>query len=146
MSDPIQSTLSRGIAAESGGRALPRAAPDERAKKSFLAGGGLLGALAMSSCCIVPLVLFSLGITGAWIGNLSALYPYRFYFLVPTVAALAFGFYAVYRKPKPEECAAGSYCTSPVSDRINRIVLWSSSALVVAALAFPYLAPMLLDY
>ena len=39
----------------------------------FLALGGILGAIAASSCCIVPLVLFSLGATGAWVGNLGAL-------------------------------------------------------------------------
>jgi mercuric ion transport protein len=32
---------------------------------------GLLGALAASSCCILPLVLFSLGVSGAWIGNFT---------------------------------------------------------------------------
>ena len=74
-----------------------RSAMDERAKKTMFASGGMLGALAMSSCCILPLVLFSLGVTGAWIGNLAALYPYKLYFLVPTAALLAAGFYTVYR-------------------------------------------------
>jgi mercuric ion transport protein len=44
------------------------------------AAGGLLGALAASSCCIVPLALFTLGVGGAWIGNLAALEPYQPYF------------------------------------------------------------------
>jgi len=39
----------------------------------WVAAGGLLGALAASSCCILPLVLFGLGIRGAWIGNLTQL-------------------------------------------------------------------------
>jgi MerT mercuric transport protein len=43
--------------------------------------GGILGAIAASSCCIAPLVLFSLGISGAWIGNLTALAPYQPYFI-----------------------------------------------------------------
>ena len=33
-----------------------------------MAAGGLIGALAASSCCILPLVLFALGVSGAWIG------------------------------------------------------------------------------
>ena len=45
--------------------------------KSWLATGGILGALLASSCCIVPLVLISLGVSGAWIGNLTALEPYK---------------------------------------------------------------------
>ena len=42
-------------------------------RQHLIAAGGILGALAASSCCIVPLILFSLGIGGAWIGNLTAL-------------------------------------------------------------------------
>ena len=41
------------------------------------ASGGALGAILASSCCIVPLLLLSLGISGAWIGNLTALEPYK---------------------------------------------------------------------
>jgi len=39
-------------------------------KAGLAAAGGILGALAASSCCIVSLALFTLGISGAWIGNL----------------------------------------------------------------------------
>src|SRR5215467_13430664 len=42
-------------------------------KAGLAAAGGILGALAASSCCIVPLALFTLGTSGAWIGNLTAL-------------------------------------------------------------------------
>ena len=119
---------------------------DERTKKTIFASGGMLGALAMSSCCILPLVLFSLGVTGAWIGNLAALYPYKIYFLVPTALLLAGGFYTVYQKPKAAACEEGSSCATPISDRFNKSVLWVSSVLVLAALAFPYFAPLLLDY
>jgi len=132
---------------------VPSGVPGQREEQSgrsigegLVVAGGLFGALAVSSCCIVPLVLFSLGVTGAWIGNLTALYPYKMYFLVPTAALLAGGFYMVYRKPKDAECEAGNYCASPVSDRVNKTVLWSATVLVIAAMAFPYIAPILLDY
>lgn len=116
----------------------------EGTKKTLLSGGSVLGALAVSSCCIVPLALFSLGVTGAWIGNLTALYPYKMYFLVPTAAFLAAGFHQVYRQPKAVACEEGSHCATPISDRINKIALWSATLLIAAALAFPYLAPVLL--
>ncbi len=116
---------------------------DERTKKTIFAGGSLLGALAMSSCCILPLALFSLGVSGAWIGNLAALYPYKMYFLVPTAALLAGGFYTLYRKPAA--CGEASSCATPISDRMNKSALWLSTVLVLAALAFPYAAPLLLD-
>ena len=107
--------------------------------------GSLLGALAMSSCCIMPLALFSLGVTGAWIGTLAALYPYKSYFFVATAGFLAVGFYIAYYKPKAAVCDSGTYCATPLSDRINRAVLWVSTVLVLAALAFPYFAPMILE-
>lgn len=119
-----------------------RSKTDERTKKTIFAGGSLLGALAMSSCCILPLALFSLGVSGAWIGNLAALYPYKIYFLVPTAALLAGGFYTLYRKPAA--CGEASSCATPISDRINKSALWVSTVLVLAALAFPYAAPLLL--
>jgi mercuric ion transport protein len=123
-----------------------RQALDENAQKSLLASGSALGAIAMSSCCILPVALFSLGVTGAWIGNLAALYPYKAYFFVATAGFLATGFWKVYRKPKAAECAEGSYCASPASDRVVKTALWASTILVAAALAFPYAAPLFLDY
>ncbi|MFQ5955647.1 MAG: mercuric transporter MerT family protein [Kiloniellales bacterium] len=118
----------------------------ETAQRTVLAGGGVLGALAMTSCCILPLVLFSLGVTGAWIGNLAALYPYKLYFFVPAVGFLAGGFYKAYRKPAASECGPEGACAvPPMFDRINRIVLWAASVLVLAALAFPYVVPAFLD-
>jgi len=118
----------------------------EKTQRTLFAGGGMLGAVAMTSCCIMPLVLFSLGATGAWIGNLAALYPYRPYFLVPAVGLLVAGFYKSYRKPAAGECAAEAACAvSPGFDRVNKAVLWIAGALVLAALAFPAVAPVLLD-
>ncbi|MFQ5774386.1 MAG: mercuric transporter MerT family protein [Kiloniellaceae bacterium] len=118
---------------------------DDRTRKTIFAGGSALGALAMSSCCIVPLVLFSLGITGAWIGNLAALYPYKAYFFIATAGFLGGGFYMAYRKPKAADCEAGRYCATALSERINKVVLWASTVLVLAALGFPYYAPLLLE-
>ena len=64
------------------------AAPDDAAAsrtQKLVAAGGILGAIAASACCIAPLALFSLGVSGAWIGNLTALAPYQPYFIAATV-------------------------------------------------------------
>ncbi len=113
----------------------------EERKKALFAGGGVLGAITMTSCCIMPLVLFSLGATGAWIGGLAALYQYRWIFFLVTAGLIGGGFYLVYRKAPASECAPGTYCASPVSDRINKIALWSASVVALVALAFPYVSP-----
>lgn len=106
------------------------------------AAGGLLGALAASSCCILPLVLFSLGISGAWIGNLTALAPYQPHFAVVTLGLLGYGYYLVYRRP--QQCAEGEACAGPLPNRTVKVALWSATALIAAALVFPYAAPALL--
>jgi len=119
--------------------------PDDRGRRTFLASGSILGAFAMSSCCILPLVLFSLGVTGAWIGNLTALYPYKPYFFVVTAIFLAAGFYQVYRRDRAVACGADRACGTPRSAQITKAALWISTALTLAALGFPYAAPLLLD-
>src|SRR5882724_8305050 len=50
------------------------------------ATGGLLGAVAASSCCMLPLLLFTLGASGPWIGMLVRLAPYQPYFIAVAVA------------------------------------------------------------
>lgn len=105
--------------------------------------GGLFGALAASSCCVLPLVLFSLGISGAWLGNLTALAPYQWTFVTITLAFLAAGFYLVYLRPTAE-CTDGEACARPLPNRLVKIALWVTTALVAAALMFPFVAPALL--
>lgn len=116
----------------------------QRSSTALLSAGSLVGAIAASSCCLVPLVLFLVGISGAWISNLTALAPYQPYFLALTLACLVGGFVGVYRKPKAVACVEGSFCASPASDRTARIALWSATFLVAAALFFPYGAKFLL--
>ncbi len=123
---------------------IQEALNSETRKRGMFATGSVVGAVLASSCCILPLVLFSLGIGGAWIGNLTALYPYKPYFVTMTLIFLAGGFYMAYRKPKVA-CEAGSYCATPASGRVLKISLWGATLLVAAALAFPYAVPYLLD-
>ena len=108
----------------------------------WIAAGGILGALAASSCCILPLALFSLGISGAWIGNLTVLAPYKPYFAAVTLGLLGYGYYLVYVKPK-QACADGS-CARPLPNRLVKSSLWIATVLVIAALAFDFVGPLLL--
>ena len=108
----------------------------------MLAVGGLAGALLASTCCVAPLVLLTLGISGAWIGNLTALAPYQGYFTAGTLILLATGFWIVYWKPR-KACAKGTYCANPASDRIIKIALWSATALIGIALTVDWWTPLL---
>jgi mercuric ion transport protein len=114
----------------------------EQARLPKLAvAGGLLSALAASSCCVLPLVLFTLGAGGAWVGRLTALAPYQPVFVIIALGCLAYGFWTIYRTPA---CAKADSCARPGSDRLLKAGLWTSTIIVAAALAFPFLAPVLL--
>ena len=107
----------------------------------LLVVGGILGAIIASSCCVVPLLLITLGVSGAWIGNLTALEPYKAYFIAVTVVILSAGFWYIYIKPK-KACAEGSYCARPESGRITKIVLWFATVLVLINATVNYWAPL----
>src|SRR5712691_11008426 len=120
---------------------LPISEPGEAGRQRLVAVGGIFGALAASSCCIVPLILFSLGIGGAWVGNLTALAPYKPIFVAGTAGLLGYGFYLVYWKPR-RACAEGAACARPISNHLVQFALWMATALVIAAFAFDYIAPL----
>ena len=117
---------------------------DKNNTSSLFTVAGIAAAIGASACCILPLVLFALGISGAWIGNLVALEPYKPYFIAVAILFLGFGFYKVYSKPKAEVCEEGTFCAHPNSDRINKISLWAAAILVSLAVLWPYIAPALL--
>lgn len=112
--------------------------------QGLMAAGGLLGALGASSCCILPLVLFSLGVSGAWIGNLTQLAPYQPYFLAATLGFLGYGYWLVYRSSKLA-CADGEACARPLANRIVKTGLILATILVIAALGFDFVAPLFLN-
>src|SRR5262245_23384493 len=93
-----------------------------RAGTGLIAVGGVLGAIAASSCCSLPLVLFALGVGGAWIGDLTALAPYQPIFTGITLAFLAAGFYLTYRTPR---CASaeGEACARLLPRRGVKLAL-----------------------
>ena len=123
---------------------LPTSERNEAGRERLVAVGGILGALAASSCCIIPLILFSLGIGGAWIGNLTALAPYKPLFVAGTAGVLGYGFYLVYWKPRRACADDGAACGRPIPSGLVQSALWIATVLVVAAFAFDYVAPLLL--
>jgi mercuric ion transport protein len=112
----------------------------DRDQKGWFAAGGVVGAILAASCCVGPLVLVSLGVSGAWIGNLTALEPYKPYFAAVTLVFLGLGFWQVYFRTKPA-CEEGSYCARPQSSRMTQIALWSATALIILALTIDFWAP-----
>lgn len=105
--------------------------------------GGALAAIAASACCLGPLILVSLGISGAWISNLTVLEPFRPVFIVAALVCMTLAYRKIYRGPAAADCAPGSLCALPQTNVRYRAMFWVVSILVLVALAYPYFVTFL---
>jgi len=127
---------------------VPEDRPEHRPRSvarrwsGLFAAGGLAGALIASSCCIVPLVLVTLGISGVWVGMLTVIEPYKLYFVLVAVGLVGAGLWHVYARSMPP-CEPGSSCDNPASRRATKIVLWVATAIIVQAATIDLWAPLL---
>ncbi len=109
---------------------------DIRAKSSMAAAA--LAAIGASACCAGPLILLSLGIGGAWIGNLTALEPYRLIFVALVAAFMVMAWRRLYRAPA---CEPGQVCAIPEVVARQRVIFWIVLALVCLMAASPWFLP-----
>jgi mercuric ion transport protein len=91
----------------------------------------VLAAAVASACCIGPVAFVLLG-AGAFGASLSALEPYRPFFLAATALLLGGAFVVAYRP------TSDSGTCSPASRRRTRVVVWLAAAVTVALVTFPY--------
>jgi mercuric ion transport protein len=104
-----------------------------RTESGALFVGGLAALLA-STCCLGPLVLVALGLSGVWIGNLTRLEPYRPFFIAAALVALFFG-RRIFRPG--QTCEPGEVCAMPRTRQMHKILFVTVSVLVLIALVFP---------
>jgi len=109
---------------------------DRTGSGALLVGG--VAAILASTCCLGPLVLVALGLSGAWIGNLTLLEPYRPFFIGGALVALFFAGRRIFRPARA--CEPGEMCAVPQTRRVYKIVFGIVSALVLIALVYPYVA------
>lgn len=118
-----------------------------KAIKTFqwAAAGSIFGAfgIAITSCCLLPLALLSLGLSGAWVGSFAVLTPFKPLFIVSTVALLGYGHYLVYFSSR-KACTEGDACPTPGTKRWMKVVLWGATALAIAGLGIEYVEPYLI--
>ncbi len=107
----------------------------ERTGSGALFVGGLAAVLA-STCCLGPLVLVAVGLSGAWIGNLTRLEPYRPFFIAAALVALFFAGRRIFRPA--QACEPEEICAVSRTRRIYKILFATVSVLVLIALVFPY--------
>jgi mercuric ion transport protein len=111
----------------------------DRTGSGALLFGGLAAILA-STCCLGPLVLVALGLSGAWIGNLTLLEPYRPLFVAGSLLALFFAGRRIFCPA--HACEPGEACAVPRTRYVYKILFGIVSALVLVALVYPYVAKL----
>lgn len=111
---------------------------EPRSGRGVLFAGGLAAILA-SACCLGPLILITLGFSGAWIGNLTVLEPYRPLFIGAAVIAMFFAHRRIFRPT--QACKPGEVCAIPQVHTTYKLIFWIVAVLIVIALGFPYVLP-----
>lgn len=107
-----------------------------------LAGAALV-ALASVVCWAVPLILVSIGITGAWMSTFTMLAPYKSLLIGASLVCLAYAWFSIYRAQGGDRDK--SACVAPPGRRLSRALFWLVSALVLGAIVSPYLVPLLFE-
>ena len=103
-----------------------------------LAAAGAAALLA-SACCLGPLALVLLGVSGAWIGQLAGFEPYQPFFLAAAAAALVFAGRKIWREPA---CSDDRPCAVPAAQRAQKAFFVAVAGLMALVLGFPLIAPL----
>jgi mercuric ion transport protein len=104
-----------------------------------------LSAIAASSCCVLPLALASLGVTGAVFGgSLEILASLRPFLFGGAALALATGWVLFFRR-RAVACDTGGSCAAPGSSKRTTTLLGIGTAIICIATVWqPYVEPILL--
>ena len=120
-------------------------------KETITGALGTIAALLGASCCIAPTLFVIFGVSlGSFGGTLSALEPYRWYFLAVGYIAVGYSIYSLYLKnwvkekilKKPAiECA----CEEGRLNKVSKVLTWISLVLLIVATVYPYILPIILE-
>jgi mercuric ion transport protein len=115
--------------------------PNRNIENGTLAMGALAAILA-STCCLGPLVLALLGVSGAWIGNLALLEPDRPLFLAAAPVAMFVAWRRLFRPRPRQHCEPRQGCAMARVRTAYKVTFWCVAVLVLIAFSFPYVAPL----
>ncbi|MGE0525605.1 MAG: mercuric transporter MerT family protein [Bdellovibrionales bacterium] len=102
-------------------------------KSGWLVGGGILASLIASVCCIGPLVLTIMGISGA--AALSRFEALRIPMIVLVLVFFGIAGFSLYRKRN--SCKPGSICADPKKFRKMVIFYWIGLVIAILGIASP---------
>lgn len=103
--------------------------------------GGIAAAIGAGLCCVGPFLLLSLGISGAWIGNLTLLEPYRPLFIAAVLALFGWAGWKVYRPV--EACEPGTACAVPQVRKRRQVIFWITTLVALVFVTSTYWIPLI---
>lgn len=112
---------------------------DALRSSSIALGAAAAAALLASACCVAPLALVLVGVSGAWIGQLAAFEPYQPIFLAAAAVALFLAWRTIWRAPN---CADRRACAAPGAKRAQKAMFALVVALLAIVLGLPMVAPL----
>jgi mercuric ion transport protein len=107
-----------------------------RATRAALATAAVASLLA-STCCLLPLALVSVGLTGAWLANLRVLQAYSLGLIGIAIAALALAGRNIFRSRSSISCRIDVAKPRP----LYKAAFWLVTALTLILLVMPIVAP-----
>lgn len=114
---------------------------DEFAKHNLPLIGGVLAAVGASLCCVGPFVLLTLGISGAWIGNLTLLESYRPVFIVIVMLLFGWAGWQIYRPVAA--CEPGTACAIRQTRKRRRVIFWITAIIALVLVTSSYWIPLM---
>ncbi|MGE3610668.1 MAG: mercuric transporter MerT family protein [Bacteriovoracaceae bacterium] len=108
--------------------------PIENKTGAFI-GTGIVAGLLASVCCIGPLILTLLGVSGA--AALAKFDAIRIPLIFLVIGIFSFAGYTLYKKRNV--CEPGSICADPKKYRKMVLAYWIGLAIAVLGVASPYI-------
>jgi mercuric ion transport protein len=99
----------------------------------------VLASILASTCCVLPLVLVLIGITGAWMVHLTALKPLAPYAIALTLGALAWAGWLVFRPAAA--CAVDDPACATARPAMRKLFV-GCAVFITLLLGFPLIAPL----
>lgn len=103
--------------------------------------GGIAAAIGAGLCCVGPFLLLTLGISGAWIGNLTLLEPYRPLFIAAVLASFGWAGWKIYRPI--EVCKPGNACAVPQLRKRRQVIFWATALVALVLITSTYWIPLI---
>jgi mercuric ion transport protein len=114
------------------------AAGTER-KAGRLVALAVVASLLASTCCVLPLVLVLVGVTGAWMSTLVAMKPVTPYAIALTLAALGWSGWLLFKPARACDVQDGNCATTRPAVRRLFVVC---AVFIALLLSFPLFAPL----